>query len=199
MIGVYSQKADEMWCAVAIEDERIWTTAFARTEKEVMRQILNDLPYNKQFESVGKPSELAQRVLDAMKSMLNGEKVSFNFQFEQSHLSEYMQKVLGCLMQVPLGYVTTYKALADTAGGGPRAVGQIMASNPFSPLVPCHRVVKSDFSVGGYGRSLTTGAQVKRRLLQREDRGFKAPSQVKTECGMLKVFPARFVKENQNL
>jgi O-6-methylguanine DNA methyltransferase len=196
MIEVYSQRAGEMWCAVAIEDERIWTTAFAGTEKEATRQILNDLPYNKQFESIVRPSELAQTVLDAMKSMLNGEKVSFNFQFEQRHISGYMQKVLRCLMQVPLGYITTYKALADVAGGGPRAVGQIMASNPFSPLVPCHRVVKSDFSVGGYGRSLTTGAQVKRQFLQREDRGFKEPSQVKTECGMLKVFPVRFLKRN---
>lgn len=194
MISVYSQKANEMWCAVAVEGEKIWTTAFAKTEKEAVKQMLETLPYKKQFQSVEKPSELAQKVFDAMRSMLNGEKASFDFQFEQSHLSKYAQKVLGCLTHVPLGYITTYKALADAAGGGPRAVGQIMASNPFSPLVPCHRVVKSDFSVGGYGRSVTTGSKVKKLFLQREDRGFKEPSKIKTECGMLKVFPVGFLR-----
>lgn len=196
MISVYTQKADEMWCAVAIEGERIWATAFAKTQKEAVKQILETLPYRREFQLVEEPSGFAHRVFDAMNSVLSGEKVTFDFQFEQSHLSKYAQKVLRCLAQVPLGYITTYKALADTAGGGPRAVGQIMALNPFSPLVPCHRVVKSDFSVGGYGRSTTTGARVKKMFLKREDRGAREPTQIKTECGMLKVFPVRFLKEN---
>jgi len=196
MISVYSQKANKMWCATAIKGEKIWTTTFASTEKEAVKQVLETLPYNKQFQSEGKPSELAQKVFDTMKSVLSGENVSFFFQFEQSQLSKYSQKILACLAQVPIGYVTTYKALADTVGGGPRAVGQIMRLNPFSPLIPCHRVIKSDFSVGGYGGSITEGAKVKRLLLQREDRGFKKPSKIKTECGPLKVFPAGFLKKN---
>lgn len=196
MIHVHRQKVNEMWCATAIENEKIWTTAFAKTEKEAMKQVLDSLPYNRQFQSEDKPDALSQKVFDAMKSVLSGENLSFDFQFEQSHLSKYSQKVLGCLAQVPIGYVTTYKALANTTGGGPRAVGQIMASNPFSPLIPCHRVIKSDFSVGGYGGSIGEGAKVKRLLLQREDRGFEKPFQVKTECGSLQVFPVGFLKKN---
>ncbi len=79
-------------------------------------------------------------------------------------------------MQIPLGYVTSYGAIAKAVGGSPRAVGNVMASNPFAPIVPCHRVVKSDLTLGGYGG----GLKVKVELLSREKRGF---SSLKTGAG----------------
>jgi len=195
MIYVYHRKTGDMWYATAIENDRIWTTTYASTERDCVQGLLDSLPYNQPFTLEEKPSPLAEKVLNAMKSMLSGENVSLVFNFEWSHLSKYAQKVLGCLAKVPIGYVTTYKALAKTAGGGPRAVGQIMASNPFSPLVPCHRVIKADFSIGGFGGSRqNTG--LKRAMLQREDRGFKKPSKMKTECGVLELFPVRYLRND---
>lgn len=72
------------------------------------------------------------------------------------------------LLKVPAGKVLTYGELAARAGSprAYRAVGQAMASNPLGPLVPCHRVVRSDGSLGGY--SAEGGVSVKRRLLERE-------------------------------
>jgi len=67
-----------------------------------------------------------------------------------------------------------------------------MASNPFAPIVPCHRVVKSDFTLGGYGG----GLKIKVELLNREKRGFSASTQVPIECGVLTVFPAECVLKN---
>ncbi|MEK6977289.1 MAG: methylated-DNA--[protein]-cysteine S-methyltransferase [Candidatus Hydrothermarchaeota archaeon] len=68
--------------------------------------------------------------------------------------------------EIPPGKVATYGELASAAGaeGGARAVGQVMAENPFPIVVPCHRVVRSDRSVGGY----FYGQAMKVRLLEWE-------------------------------
>ena len=56
------------------------------------------------------------------------------------------------LKQVPKGKVTTYKALAKAVGhpNGARAIGAIMRTNPYAPIVPCHRVVCSNGGLGGF-------------------------------------------------
>lgn len=55
------------------------------------------------------------------------------------------------LKQVPKGKVTTYKAIAEALGTKAyRAVGNAMNRNPYAPSVPCHRVVNSDGSLGGF-------------------------------------------------
>lgn len=194
MIYVYHRKIGDLSYGVAIEDEKILATSFARSDREAVRELLGSLPYNKQFSVEAASTPLAERVFDTMKAMFRGESVSWNFELEQARLSSYARKVLNCLAKVPLGYVTTYGALASIAGGGPRAVGQIMRSNPFAPIIPCHRVIKSDFSIGGYGGSLTE-VRLKRVLLEREDKGFNEPSHVKTEWGQLQLFPVGFLKK----
>ena len=62
------------------------------------------------------------------------------------------EKIYRKLLEVPPGYVTTYGELANAINlkNGQRVVGQIMKKNPFPVIVPCHRVVKSDGTVGGY-------------------------------------------------
>jgi len=70
------------------------------------------------------------------------------------------------LMRVGRGEVTTYADLARAAGipGGQRAVGNMMASNPWPGIVPCHRVVRSDGTLGGYAH----GARIKEGMLAAE-------------------------------
>ena len=70
------------------------------------------------------------------------------------------------LLQVPMGYVVTYRELSRAVGlhNGQRLVGQIMKKNPFPVIVPCHRVVKSDGSIGGYA----FGKNIKKNMLLNE-------------------------------
>ena len=70
--------------------------------------------------------------------------------------------------RIPPGETRSYAWLAAEAGrpGAPRAAGQAMARNKFPLLVPCHRVVRSDGSLGGFGGSI--GLPLKRRLLALE-------------------------------
>ncbi len=69
--------------------------------------------------------------------------------------------------QIPRGKVSTYGAIAAALGSrGARAVGQILKRNPTPITVPCHRVVKSDGSLGGYGGVMNSKDKIK--LLRRE-------------------------------
>lgn len=66
-------------------------------------------------------------------------------------MTPLQQRTYELLKQVPAGRVTTYKALAYALGTRAyRAIGQFMRTNPNAPTVPCHRVVASDGSIGGF-------------------------------------------------
>jgi len=79
---------------------------------------------------------------------------------------EFNEKVWAALKLIPRGRVTTYKELAGYLGRpkAARAVGNACGKNPDAPRVPCHRVVKSDGRIGGYGG----GVKKKLKLLKRE-------------------------------
>ena len=75
--------------------------------------------------------------------------------------------MLETLLQVPKGKVTTYRELAHATGTRAyRAVGQALKNNPHPIDVPCHRVIKSDGRVGGYGGFSTS--EKKALLLEKE-------------------------------
>jgi len=84
-------------------------------------------------------------------------------------------QVYQLLTQIPQGKVTTYKDIAQALNTkGYQAIGQILKKNPNAPTVPCHRVVKSDGTIGGYSGK-TTGQKIlmKKRLLEKEGVKFK--------------------------
>ena len=72
------------------------------------------------------------------------------------------------LLKIPRGRTKTYKEIAVAIGrpNSSRAVANACAQNPYAPDVPCHRVVRSDGSLGGY--SAEGGIERKRQLLEME-------------------------------
>ena len=189
MINIYHKELDEMWYAAALEYDKVIATNFGSNESKVVKQLMKSLPYSTPFQMAEMPNQLAEKLLTTLKSMFTGENVSSDFKFEMAHLPNYSKKVLGVLAKVPVGYVTTYGALAKAIGGGPRAVGNVMAANPFAPLIPCHRVVRSDFTLGGYGGGLDT----KRKILEHEDRGYRKASKINVDGAVLTVYPVSFL------
>ncbi len=77
----------------------------------------------------------------------------------------FKNKVHKIVSKIPSGYVLSYKEVATLAGNSnaSRAVGNIMTKN-YDPSIPCHRVIKSDGSIGGYN----CGSKKKRLLLRSE-------------------------------
>ncbi len=79
-------------------------------------------------------------------------------------------KVLGVVRRIQGGKVLTYKEVARRAGNtrACRAVGNILSRN-FNPKIPCHRVIRSDGSPGGYNR----GVRQKAEMLKKEGVRFR--------------------------
>ncbi len=66
--------------------------------------------------------------------------------------SKFQIKVWKEIKKIPKGKVTTYKNIAKKIGfpKASRAVANACGKNPYAPLIPCHRVIKSNFTIGGY-------------------------------------------------
>ncbi len=84
--------------------------------------------------------------------------------------TSFQERVYAATREIPRGRVTTYKLLAVHIGcRSCRAVGQALKRNPFAPQVPCHRVIASDGSLGGFqGKRAGPALQRKTRLLADE-------------------------------
>ena len=190
MINIVTKNIDGIWYGAAVEAEKVFATTFTQKETEALRNLLGSLPYEAQFQVNEKISLFSERLLETLKKIYDGEDVPLSFEMSMDRLSGYAQKVLQCVSSVPVGYFTTYGAVAKACGGSARAVGQIMAKNPFPPLVPCHRVVRSDFSVGEYGG----GRELKWEMLKREDRGYTESKQIGIGKGFLSVFPIKCLR-----
>ncbi|CAJ0830365.1 1992_t:CDS:2 [Entrophospora sp. SA101] len=75
---------------------------------------------------------------------------SINFKTNKP-ITNFQFKVYDLCSQIPKGYVSTYKLIANSISSSPRAVGGALKNNPFAPLpIPCHRVIASNFFIGGF-------------------------------------------------
>ena len=182
-----------VWYGVAHQGEKIFATTFASSEKRALQGLLRSIPFNVQFQHSKEASAFAGRVLKALKNVYEGKSVSQNFSLVTEHLSSYTRIILEITRRIPLGYVSSYGAIAKAVGGSPRAVGGVMASNPFAPIVPCHRVVSSDFTLGGYGGGYGEGLKVKLAFLKREKQGYTSNREISVNDKKLQVFPVELV------
>jgi len=107
------------------------------------------------------------RLASLMQSFLSGQLVEFDLNllaFETC--SNFQQRVLIAENNIPRGWVSTYGRIGKYIGvnRGARAVGNALASNPFPVIIPCHRAIRSDRTLGGY----QGGLEMKRALLEFE-------------------------------
>jgi methylated-DNA-[protein]-cysteine S-methyltransferase len=93
-------------------------------------------------------------------------KDEFNQNIDLVDGTEFEKKVWLTLKEIPFGETRTYKWLAERVGTpkASRAVGQALSKNPLPIILPCHRIIESDGSLGGY----SGGTDIKRRLLEME-------------------------------
>ncbi len=140
---------------------------------EVLREIAMMFPG-----AAKKSCEVVTRLGEDLLAFTEGKAVSFDAaELDLSRMPPFHKKVLRALTNIPRGKVSTYGAVAGRTGapGGARAAGQGCAKNPFPPIFPCHRVVRSDGSLGGFGG----GLKLKRALLEMEGIQFDSDGKVK--------------------
>ena len=82
------------------------------------------------------------------------------------HGTDFEKRVWNALLAIPYGETRTYKWIAAEAGNPQafRAAGNALGKNPIPVIFPCHRIIESDGSLGGY----SSGTGIKRRLLDIE-------------------------------
>lgn len=135
--------------------------SFAKDEDEFLARLLRRF---------GDRPVVHSHALDEVRRELEryfeGKDLSFDLSVDLSILSPFEQRVLRATSKVPAGRVATYAEIAARAGNprAPRAVGNALNHNPVAIVVPCHRVVRSDGSLGGYGG----GLHIKEWLLEHE-------------------------------
>ncbi|MEW6569103.1 MAG: methylated-DNA--[protein]-cysteine S-methyltransferase [Chloroflexota bacterium] len=103
-----------------------------------------------------------------LREFLSGRRARFDLPLDLSLMRSFQRQVLLAAAEVPRGEVTTYAELARRIGRprAARAVGQALGHNPIPIILPCHRVLASDGSLGGY--SAPDGVRTKARLLALE-------------------------------
>lgn len=96
----------------------------------------------------------------------SGRRVELSFPVDWRYYTEFQKKVLQKVRSIPWGQVVSYGRIAVEVGSprGARAVGGAVGSNQILLVVPCHRVIAHDGSIGGFGG----GLDWKRRLLKIE-------------------------------
>jgi methylated-DNA-[protein]-cysteine S-methyltransferase len=122
------------------------------------------------FDDEGNPSGLrdpqrCRPVCDQLREYLAGTRTSFDLALAPSG-TPFQQRVWRGLTDIRYGAVCGYGDLARSIGnpGAARAVGQANGANPIPIIIPCHRVIAADGSVGGY----SSGLPIKRQLLALE-------------------------------
>lgn len=114
--------------------------------------------------SSGKTAEIR----DQLREYLNGKRTSFDINVDLSALTKFHQQVLMAAWEIPHGRIVTYGEIARRIGkpNAARAVGQALGHNPVPIVIPCHRVIASDGSLGGYSGG--GGLETKAKLLELE-------------------------------
>jgi len=86
--------------------------------------------------------------------------------FNMRQFTPFQRKVYKTVLTISKGEVRTYKWVANKIGKpyASRAVGQALKKNPYTIKIPCHRVIRSNGSLGGYSK----GVNMKKKLLRKE-------------------------------
>ncbi|MFO7627154.1 MAG: MGMT family protein [Candidatus Fermentibacteraceae bacterium] len=137
----------------------LWTTG--KDRPRVTRVFIDDAEHREEEGTCTEIEDLADR----MNAYLNGEKVTVPLDIADLDVcGAFQRSVLILECTVPRGCITTYGRIAQRLGSGARAVGNALARNPFPLIIPCHRAVRADLSIGGF----QGGAAMKKALLAME-------------------------------
>lgn len=147
-----------------------------------MKRVFLPLPRKEQIQAIfrrefPKATENAgafREMMGTWRAYFEGKKVTPACPLDWTGHSDFQVKVWKLTQSIPRGQVRTYQWVSESLQkpGSARAVGGALGKNPFPIVVPCHRVVRWDGSLGGF--TAPGGIDLKRTLLEREGIFFNA-------------------------
>lgn len=133
------------------------------------------------FTQIKKESNKFIEILgEKIQRFLKGEAISFDLKLlDFNRCYDIQKRVLIAEYEIPRGWVSTYKRIANNVGlpKGARVVGNALAKNPFPIIIPCHRAIKTNGDLGGF----QGGVKMKRALLEQEGIKFSNQGKVITK------------------
>ena len=153
-------KTDVGWSGVGIEDGAITYVTIMTTREDALKSIIDagaDEPA---------PEGEAAPLVKLVQQVAAGKSVELNGRMKIVGGTAFQRSVWKALESIPHGATVSYGDIARKVGRpkAARAVGHAVGSNPLPLLLPCHRVLASDGSIGGFGG----GLPMKRALLRNE-------------------------------
>jgi methylated-DNA-[protein]-cysteine S-methyltransferase len=142
--------------ALFAREDHLWRLDLVASGAADARQLVSaEFP-----EAVEQPP-LFETAIQLLRRYLSGERVEFDIPVDLFGLKAFTSRVLTEIRHIPYGGLASYGTIARRLGcpNGARAVGQALARNPIPVVIPCHRIIRGDGSLGGFGMGL--GMKVK--------------------------------------
>ena len=147
-------------------DTSVGTFGIRTSAVGVFRVHLPNDPQDSEWETpLAEQSSLLKQAMTELEQYFKGKRQAFDIVLDL-HLPPFYQKILMEVSNIPFGTTVSYRDVAVLAGNpkAVRAAGTANAKNPVPIFIPCHRVLSSDGTLGGYGG----GLDLKKRLLLHE-------------------------------
>ena len=150
------------WFGLVAREHGLLSTFLPQPQRDLRRRI------KERFSSAAEFDALLPGFCHQVRQYFDGQATRFDVEIDIGDMPPFRQMVLELCRKVPYGKTATYADLARAAGkpAAARAVGGVMAHNPLPLVIPCHRILRSDGSLGGY--SSRGGLNEKTRLLRLE-------------------------------
>ncbi|BCR05109.1 methylated-DNA--protein-cysteine methyltransferase [Desulfuromonas versatilis] len=154
------------WLGLAAGRAGLVEVFFHRQKQQVLAHLRQAYP-----DALLQDNALLELAIAQLAGYFGGRSRSFDLPLDFRGLSPFAVRVLQALREVPFGQTLSYAELASLAGSprAARAVGGVMARNPFPIIVPCHRVLGSAGKMVGYSGG--AGIASKEQLLRFEQSG----------------------------
>ncbi len=152
------------WVGLAISPKGLLALEYPRaTREEALANLKGQWPEASLAQ--GAPKEIGEQ----LQRYYAGEPVAFQVKLDLEGYTAFQRRVWQATLKIPYGQTRTYSWIAEQIGSprASRAVGAALAKNPIPIIIPCHRVIRNDGGLGGYGG----GLEMKQSLLEMEAKG----------------------------
>ena len=153
------------WIGIAASAKGVRAIVLAKPSRRAVERALRvqDVASNGHL---APPDKLLRDARTQVTAYLAGKRHRLDFPIDLSAGTSFQRRVWQTALRIPYGRARSYQWIASKVGGKQhsRAVGNALGANPVPLIVPCHRVVAQDASLGGF----SCGLAVKRKLLDLE-------------------------------
>jgi methylated-DNA-[protein]-cysteine S-methyltransferase len=137
--------------ALFARETHLWRLDLVASDEAGARKLVAD-----EFPDAVEQPLLFEAVIRLLRRYLSGEHVEFDIPVDLHGLKAFTRLVLTEIRHIPYGGLASYGTIARRLGypNAARAVGQALGRNPIPVVIPCHRIIRGDGSLGGFGLGL---------------------------------------------